>query len=344
MPRTSCLALSNSGLLYRGQPAGSRPAPPEASSSLPACSPRSLWRCSLRLSLLLAHPAAAFGCSAGVSAAIRGSLAQVLHPRFQHPHHPQVVVVPRRPRVGGVVGPLQVGRAQVAEHAAGLVARPSGSASARSRRRPWRPSSPAWARTSRRAIPGSAQMGILPAARDGTPVHFPARPAAEPTEPSRAPSAAAAAQLSPIKPALHHGRRLAPLVWARIRSISRAEGSGRGVFSISSQAAPRCASASISLQPAHVDTCAVEPRLVRLTPGSRPARPPASPRTRCTAAPSVFPRSFPPLSNSSNWNRFATYTTCPSIRCNSLASSPRPRLIRLFTVPSGIFSTSAISL
>ena len=40
----------------------------------------------------------------------------------------------------------------------------------------------------------------------------------------------------------------------------------------------------------------------------------------------------------------ATYTTCPSIRCNSLASSPRPRLMRLFTVPSGMRSTCAISL
>ena len=38
------------------------------------------------------------------------------------------------------------------------------------------------------------------------------------------------------------------------------------------------------------------------------------------------------------------WTTCPSLCCNSFPSSPRPRLIRLFTVPSGIFSTAAISL
>ena len=38
------------------------------------------------------------------------------------------------------------------------------------------------------------------------------------------------------------------------------------------------------------------------------------------------------------------YTTCLSIRCRSLASSPRPRLMRLLTVPSGMRRTCDISL
>src|ERR1700722_3987733 len=42
--------------------------------------------------------------------------------------------------------------------------------------------------------------------------------------------------------------RALPLVWARMRSRSAEEGSGRGDFNISIQAAPRRASASIALQ------------------------------------------------------------------------------------------------
>ena len=42
--------------------------------------------------------------------------------------------------------------------------------------------------------------------------------------------------------------------------------------------------------------------------------------------------------------RMHGYITCLSIRCKSLASSPRPRLMRLLTVPSGMRRTVAISL
>ena len=51
-----------------------------------------------------------------------------------------------------------------------------------------------------------------------------------------------------------------------------------------------------------------------------------------------------PAGLSPNWPWSFIYITCLLVRSSSLASSIRPRLIRDFTVPSGIRKTSAISL
>ena len=140
----------------------------------------------------------------------------------------------------------------------------------------------------------------------------------------------------------------APLVCARMRSSSAAGGSGRACAA-SPAKPPRAAR-----RPATGCTARTRPYAHRSAPADRrpacrPARRPASPRTARTARcrwPGCrlsCPRTAKP-SGCRNVCSSATYTTCPSIRCKSLASSPRPRLIRLFTVPSGMRSTCAISL